>query len=121
MSTPSPSLSPTDPLAFLQTITLHYKYLSTTRVSSYVDNYTSQTPGQVTVTFQVQSNQTRAYKSYTTTITPTSAQYTAGSDTLVGLAWVNVWTLYHDDIVSFVAEQAVMPISNQSFSVPVYN
>ena len=117
MST-TPSLSSTDPLAFAQTVTLHYKYLSTTRVSSYVDSFS--TLGQMTIAFQVQSNQTRAYSTYSTTFSVNQTQYNQGSDALVGMAWVNVWTLYHDDILAFVAAQAIQPGSNQSFSVPVY-
>jgi len=117
MSTPSPSLSPTDPLAFLQTITLHFSHISTTRVSQYTFDPTL---SMVSVTFQLQSDKTRAYKSYSTSYVATSSQIAAGASAMVLAAYEQVWTLYHDDMLAFVAAQAVLPGSNQLFDVPIY-
>jgi hypothetical protein len=106
-------------LNFPQTVTLHFKNLSTTRVSKYVyDSVLS----KVTVSFQVQSDKTRQYREYTTTLNNvTQATIDAeGAGPQIATAWEGVWLLYHDDILAFVAAESVKPSSNEVFQIPEY-
>ncbi len=103
--------------AYHQNVTLHYKYLSSVRISKYVFD---DALNQVTVTFQLQSNQTRAYKEYTNSYVATSGQIIAGASAMVAQAYENVWDLYHADMLAFIDAESVKPGSNQSFDVPIF-
>ena len=105
-------------LAFPQTLTLHFKHLSSTRVSKYVFD---EDLNKVTVTFQLQSDKTRAYREYSSAYVATAAQILAGAPTMIQVAYENVWTLYHVDMLAFVAAEAVKPSSNELFSIPTYS
>ena len=111
---------PSNPaLNFAQTVTLHFRNLSTTRVSKYVYD-----PGlsKVTATFQIQSDKTRQYREYTTALSNVSqATITAGgSGPQIAAAWEGVWLLHHVDIIAFVAAESVKPGSNEVFQIPEY-
>ena len=106
------------PLAFPQNVTLHFKHLSSTRVSKYQFDTDLM---KVTVSFQLQSDKTRAYREYTSSFPVTQIEADEGSASLVNKAWVNVWTLHHGDMLSFVSSEALKPGSNEVFQVPTYN
>lgn len=113
MPTSNPALN------FDQMVTLHFKNLSTTRLSKYI--YDS-TLNKVTVSFQIQSDKTRQYREYTTTLSNvTQATITSrGSGPQIAAAWESVWLLYHADILSFITAESVKPSSNEVFQVPEY-
>jgi len=104
-------------LAFPQTVTLHFKHLSSTKVSKYTFD---EDLSKVSVTFQLQSDKTRAYREYSSAYVATSSQIAAGAAAMVQTAYENVWALYHIDMLMFVSAEAVKPGSNESFAVPTY-
>jgi hypothetical protein len=104
-------------LAFPQTITLHFKHLSSVRVSKYVFDEDLK---KVTVTFQLQSDKTRAYREYSWAYMATRTQIDEGAASMIKFAYENAWTLYHEDMLAFVAAEAVKPGSNELFQVPTY-
>jgi hypothetical protein len=104
-------------LAFPQTITLHFKHLSSTRVSKYTFD---EDLNKVSVTFQLQSDKTRAYREYSSAYVATAGQILAGAASMIQTAYENVWSLYHADMIAFVAAEAVKPGSNELFQVPTY-
>jgi len=105
------------PLAFPQNVTVHFKHLSSTRVSKYAFDTDLM---KVTVSFQLQSDKTRAYREYTAAFVVTQTQVNAGSASIVATAWDTVWGLYHADMLTFVTTEAVKPGSNEVFQVPTY-
>lgn len=102
-------------LVFPQTITLHFKHLSSIRVSKYVTNEDSD---NVTVTFQLQSDKTRQYREYTTIVSAASGY--ANATAIIQKAYEDVWLLQHGDMLSFVGAEAIKPGSNEVFAVPTY-
>ena len=105
------------PLAFPQTVTIHFKYISNVIVSGYaLDPVTN----QLTVTFQLQSDKTRAYKEYSNTYIASAAQIATGTDAMIEAAYENVWATYYADMVAFIAGEVVKPYNQQVFDVPIY-
>lgn len=105
------------PLAYPQTVTLHFKHLSSTKVSKYV---VDEDQNKYTITFQVQSDKTRAYREYTSIVNPNPALLLLGATGIVQTAYEDVWTRYHADMLAFVSAEAVKPGSNEMFAVPTY-
>lgn len=113
MPTSNPALN------FAQTVTLHFKNLSTTRVSKYIYDAALL---KVTVSFQVQSDKTRQYREYTTTLSNVTQATinSGGAGPQIATAWESVWLLYHTDILAFVTAESVKPSSNEVFQIPEY-
>jgi len=107
----------TDPASLPQTVTLDFQHLSSTKVYKYsVDAITN----TASVTFMVTSDRTRAFRTYTSEFVATSGQLAGGQAAIVQAAYTNIWTVYHDAIVAFVADEATKPALNQYLTVPIY-
>ena len=106
-----------DPGSFTQMITLDYKYLCNTTVSSYEFDDVGQ---KASVTFKVKSSRTRAFRMYPSVQVVTADQIAAGVSVIVAAAWADVWTRYHDIILDFVASEAVKPGPSQIYDTPVF-
>ena len=106
-----------DPASLPQTVTLDFQHLSSTKVYKYALDTTTNTAA---VTFMITSDKTRAFKTYTSEFVATSGQLAGGQSAIVAAAYVNVWTLYHDAMVAFVADEATKPALNQYLTVPIY-
>ncbi len=104
-------------LAFPQTVTVHFKHLSSTRVSKYTFD---EDLSKVSVTFQVQSDKTRQYREYSESFVASPSLIQEGAAAMVRTAYDTVWDKYHTDMLAFVAAEAVKPGSNETFAVPTY-
>ena len=103
--------------SFPQTVTLHFKHVSTVQVHSFdLDEDLS----KVSVTFRLQSDKTHKYRAYTVFFVAPMSLIVQGEAAMVQRAYEQAWTTYHVDMLAFVNAEAVKPRLDETFDPPVY-
>lgn len=102
-------------LAFPQTVTLHFKHVSSVQVHKFA---LDEDLSKVTVTFRLQADKTHAYREYTVSYVATLEMIARGEAAMVARAYEQAWAAHHADMLAFVNAEAVKPRWDERVNVP---
>lgn len=103
--------------SFPQTVTLHFKHVSTVQVHEFA---LDEDISKVSVTFRLQSDKTHVYRAYAVAYVAPLSLIVQGEAAMVARAYELAWTTYHADMLAFVNAEAVKPRLDENFDPPVY-